>query len=445
MGGVDVRRGRAWRACCDGGGGRNGRRRVCGSRCRSGDAAGCSDRERRRRTAAGVSRGWRSARECRGVLERLELRLAERVVVGLMRTRVRLQTPRSARSWATVFEVIELPRSACKVSWPRPTLFGGGRLRRFSRRATADSRAATQPVDDVAGVDVEDRVEVEPVPLVRAGEPGDVPRPHLVRGGRDELGLDVGGVSSIASTFSDLVACAQDAIHGRHRREIAAFVEQRGPHLGGCLVAEAFVVERGDDLGVLFVAERSRRSGPWRGRAERSAICDVAVVGAGSGRTLAGSDRPMIGASSSTAASRITLDVSSVSALFESSSKNARTLFPGPRSRAAPWRVAPAASGSRDATGRLRRSWDRHAGRGAAAVFEEPFSSLALPVRDHRRVDAFAAQDRRAFRGIRRGPVVPGPRSLKPASKDRRLARSVRSGSGLLTRPPLLATVRFAE
>ena len=35
-------------------------------------------------------------------------------------------TPRSARSWATVREVIELPRSACRVSWPAGMLFGGG-------------------------------------------------------------------------------------------------------------------------------------------------------------------------------------------------------------------------------------------------------------------------------------------------------------------------------
>ena len=39
-------------------------------------------------------------------------------------------TPRSARSWATVFEVIELPRSAWRVSWSVLDAVGRGWHRR---------------------------------------------------------------------------------------------------------------------------------------------------------------------------------------------------------------------------------------------------------------------------------------------------------------------------
>ena len=55
-----------------------------------------------------------------------------------------------------------------------------------------------EPGDDVAGVDVEDHVEVEPGPLVGAAELGDVPGPHLVGAGGDQLGLDVRGAAGLA-------------------------------------------------------------------------------------------------------------------------------------------------------------------------------------------------------------------------------------------------------
>ena len=97
-----------------------------------------------------------------------------------------------------------------------------------------------EPADGVAGVDVQDDVEVEPGPFVGAGEFGDVPGPHLVRCGGDEFGFDVGGSAGLAASFADLVLGAQDPVHGRHRGQVAAFVEQRRPDLGGGLVAEPF-------------------------------------------------------------------------------------------------------------------------------------------------------------------------------------------------------------
>src|SRR3546814_14290413 len=48
-----------------------------------------------------------------------------------------------------------------------------------------------EPGDDVARVDVEDHVELEPGPLVRPAELGDVPGPHLVQIGRASCGEGV--------------------------------------------------------------------------------------------------------------------------------------------------------------------------------------------------------------------------------------------------------------
>ena len=70
-----------------------------------------------------------------------------------------------------------------------------------------------EPADDHARVDVQDHVAVEPVPLVRPGEFGDVPGPHLVRCVGHQLGFHPGWVAGLSAAFSDLVVLAQDPIH----------------------------------------------------------------------------------------------------------------------------------------------------------------------------------------------------------------------------------------
>ncbi len=70
-----------------------------------------------------------------------------------------------------------------------------------------------EPTDGVAGVDVQDDVEVEPVPFVGSGEFGDVPGPHLVGAGGDEFGFDVRWMAGLAAAFADLVLGSQDAVH----------------------------------------------------------------------------------------------------------------------------------------------------------------------------------------------------------------------------------------
>src|SRR5664280_3378472 len=70
------------------------------------------------------------------------------------------------------------------------------------------------PPNGVAAVDVQDHVEVVVGPLLGAVQLGDVPAPHRVRCGGDELGLLVGRVGGLSSSFTDLVVLVEDPVHG---------------------------------------------------------------------------------------------------------------------------------------------------------------------------------------------------------------------------------------
>src|SRR5580692_1567442 len=83
--------------------------------------------------------------------------------------------PRSASSRATDLEVIEEPRSAWMLSWPRVMpCFAQVAAMSFSAKA-ADSRVATIQPTNVAAVDVQDHVQVVVGPFRRAVQLGDVP------------------------------------------------------------------------------------------------------------------------------------------------------------------------------------------------------------------------------------------------------------------------------
>ncbi len=64
----------------------------------------------------------------------------------------------------------------------------------------------------------------------------------------DEFGFDVGGSAGLGASFAHLVLGAQDPVHGGDRGQVGAFVEQGGPDLGGCLIAEPFGVQHVEDL-----------------------------------------------------------------------------------------------------------------------------------------------------------------------------------------------------
>ena len=150
--------------------------------------------KKRAAESAGVLDAAEAVGEVRPVLERLELRFRERVVVGdVWPAECVLVTPRSASSNATGLERIDEPRSACSVSWPGLDVLLRARLRdeplgerrRFLRRRPSSH--------GVAAEDVEDHVQVEVRPLRRSEQLRDVPGPQLVRAVASSSGLVIAG------------------------------------------------------------------------------------------------------------------------------------------------------------------------------------------------------------------------------------------------------------
>src|SRR5450759_3066254 len=119
------------------------------------------------------------------------------------------------------------------------------------------------PPHGVAAVDVQDHVEVVVGPLLRTVQLGDVPRPHRIRCGGDELGLLVGRVGGLTSSFTNLIVLVEDPVHGRDRPQVDPLVEQLGVDGGRCLVDELVGLEECLDLLALDRAE-----GPGLGRGD---------------------------------------------------------------------------------------------------------------------------------------------------------------------------------
>ena len=63
-----------------------------------------------------------------------------------------------------------------------------------------------KPANDVAGVNIEDDVEVEPLPFVWSGEFGDVPGPNLVWSSGRQFGFDVCWVAALVAAIAELMA-----------------------------------------------------------------------------------------------------------------------------------------------------------------------------------------------------------------------------------------------
>ena len=125
-------------------------------------------------------------------------------------------------------------------------LFGGRLLDQALGQGRAFARGH-HPADDVAAEDVENDVEVEVGPLGRPEQFGDVPRPDLVGAGGQELGFRVTGMAQLVAPLAHLAVGFEDAVHGAHRAEVDALVEERGVDLARGFVDETGAVERVED------------------------------------------------------------------------------------------------------------------------------------------------------------------------------------------------------
>ena len=130
--------------------------------------------------------------EVRPVLERLELRLRERIIVGNPRPRERRRHP----------EIDERFRGGLGAHWAaairiqrkgvaRDAVFLAGLLDERAGEPRVLGASHQPPTPHVAVEDIDEHVEVEVLPLQRASQPRDVPAPHRVRRGGHELGLRV--------------------------------------------------------------------------------------------------------------------------------------------------------------------------------------------------------------------------------------------------------------
>ncbi len=124
------------------------------------------------------------------------------------------------------------------------------------------------PVDDVAAVDVDDHEQLVVLAAVRALQLRDIPTPHPVRSGGDQLGFLLRRVRALAASLAVLASDPQQAVHGRDRTQIDAVIEQPRPDLSRCEITELRRAQHPQDVLLLGFGELVRRRRPRRRRAQ---------------------------------------------------------------------------------------------------------------------------------------------------------------------------------
>lgn len=113
------------------------------------------------------------------------------------------------------------------------------------------------PPHHIAAVDVQDRVELVVGAFDGSFETGDVPGPHLVRPGGEQLRPGVMQGPRLVAPLSHLAVPIQYAVHGARRTQVVSFVQHSGPDLVRRPIDEALLVQEIED-GLLFaLRERS--------------------------------------------------------------------------------------------------------------------------------------------------------------------------------------------
>src|SRR6266851_4266362 len=176
--------------------------------------------------------------ECGTVLEGLEVCLRKRVVVGYVRAgvglvdaepRVRAGDGITGHGGAAV-GVDRLRRD--------PSVGVDGVLDEFFREGAVLGGPGL-PVNDFAGVDVDDDVQQVPYSPGRSFQFRDVPGPYLVRAVGHQLGFLLRRVGRLRAAVAGLAALAQQPVHGRFRAQVGAAVQQDRVYLARGLVGES--------------------------------------------------------------------------------------------------------------------------------------------------------------------------------------------------------------
>ena len=201
---------------------------------------GVVPREERSTEGDGGGDVVKAPREAWVILQGLELRLGERVVIGHLGAAQRPRDP------AVGVQGEDLGPDALFVAGLFDETSGQRRV----------LPVGDHPADRVAAEDVEHDVEVEVRPLRRPQQFGDIPGPGLVRGRGHQFGFGVLGMLTLIAPFSDRLVGGQDPIHRTLRAQVVAFVEQRRHNLRRRTVNEAWTGEHIEDLLALGVTQR---------------------------------------------------------------------------------------------------------------------------------------------------------------------------------------------
>ncbi len=103
-------------------------------------------------------------------------------------------------------------------------------------------RRGKHPANHIAAEDIQDDVEVEVRPRHGTPEFRDVPRPHLIRGSREEFRLLIDGVMELVPALGDLRLGLKDAVEGSDGTVVPAFIEEGGVDRGRSLIDKAVAV-----------------------------------------------------------------------------------------------------------------------------------------------------------------------------------------------------------
>ena len=195
----------------------------------------------------------------RPVLQRLELRFRERVIVRNMRSRVGFSYPQVRHQQSHRFGGHRATPVGMDSQLIRLDVLtdAGGRDQFFGqagRFAFGD-----QPADHIAAENIQDVVQVVVSPFGRTQQPGNVPAPELVGLGRQQLRLDIIRVAQLITAFAHLIRLLQNPVHRAHGTQILPFIDQRCINFPRRLVLKTLAVENLTNDSLLRRTERSRR------------------------------------------------------------------------------------------------------------------------------------------------------------------------------------------
>ena len=175
---------------------------------------------------------FEAAREAGVILQGLELRFGERVVVADLGAAQRAGDPEVGEELGGALAGHR--RAAVRMQGEHlglDALLETGFLdQRRSERGVLP--IGNHPAHDVAAEDVEQDIEVEGRPAFGPPEPGDIPGPGLVGARGHQLGLGVAGMTALIAPLSHRLVRGQDPVHRALGAQILAFIEQRRDDLG---------------------------------------------------------------------------------------------------------------------------------------------------------------------------------------------------------------------